>query len=280
MDSAGGNHALQSDVVLYTETAEKMSNSNGVQGEAAISGARLDHVAFGVRSMKDAAQYIVGVLGGMPSEGGPGPGYTGAQWSFAGGARIELIEPAGSDGFLHRFLRDRGPGIHHLTFIVPDLERAAASAARFGYDVVGYNDAHPSWKECFLHPKQALGIVVQMAEKSDGPDASNTWGPEFPFPEVREPAAPVAVVALRLTASSRDRAVRQWRDLLGGALDEQSDGSLIFHWPGSPIRLRVVVDATRSDGPKCLEVASDREEVELGGAHPALGAPFVRSASP
>ena len=48
---------------------------------------QLDHVAFGVPSVADAAAFVAGQLGGTAQEGGPAPGYTGGQWSFARGER-------------------------------------------------------------------------------------------------------------------------------------------------------------------------------------------------
>jgi len=243
-----------------------------------INGARLDHVAFGVRSLREAAQVMVGVLGGVPFEGGPGPGYTGAQWRFPGGARLECIEPVGDDGFLHRFLRARGPGIHHVTFIVPRLEEAAGRARELGYDVVGYSDQYPSWKECFLHPKQAQGIVVQMAEKSGESDAGNTWGSGFPFPESPRAKTAIEVVGLRLGAGRRDDAVRQWRHLLGGELEEAADGLLRFRWVKSPIHVTVELDASAGEGPKYIEIRAEGSGSIAAGSDTALGASFVDAA--
>ena len=39
-----------------------------------------------------------------------------------GEARIELLEPAGDDSTVARYLDKRGGGIHHLTFAVPDID--------------------------------------------------------------------------------------------------------------------------------------------------------------
>lgn len=224
--------------------------------------------------MAGAAEVLVGALGGVPYEGGPGPGYTGAQWRFEAGARLEVIEPAGDDGFLHRFLRARGPGIHHVTFIVPDIAEAARSATAMGYDVVGYNDSFPSWKECFLHPKQALGIVVQMAQKSDG--GENTWGPEFPFPSARARRRPVRIAALCLNAHAPGAAHRQWGELLGGELVEGSGSRVVYRWPESPILIAVDLDESRSVGPTSIEVSDDEALVLPLEPFPPLGARFIQ----
>jgi methylmalonyl-CoA/ethylmalonyl-CoA epimerase len=252
-----------------------MGNTTGTRAGSTISGARLDHVAFGVGSMQSAAAFLVGRLGGTPHEGGPGPGYTGAQWRFANGARLELIEPLGADGFLHRFIVAKGPGIHHVTFIVPKLDLAARAAEALGYDVVGYNDAYPSWKECFLHPKQALGIVVQMAEKSDGPDDGNTWSAGFAFPSATRAPSTANIVALRMSAPSRESVVKQWGELLGGELDTTAADLIACSWRESPIRLVVEIDASRPAGPKHVEVAFDDHVTVPADPEPSLGTRFV-----
>src|SRR5512146_1772984 len=112
--------------------------------------------------MADAPSVLVGQLGGTPAHGGSSPMYRFGQWRFKGGGRIEILEPADADGFLRRFLRTRGPGVHHVTFRVPSLGEVCARARAHGYDIVGYDDSDPDWKETFLHPRQALGIVVQF----------------------------------------------------------------------------------------------------------------------
>src|SRR5215470_12309619 len=115
-------------------------------------------------NLADAAAVLAGRMGGRAAYGGESRAYRFAQWRFAGGGRIEALEPRGADGFLHRFLADRGVGIHHVTFKVPSLDALCERARAAGYAIVGYDASDPEWKEAFLHPKQAMGIVVQFAE--------------------------------------------------------------------------------------------------------------------
>jgi catechol 2,3-dioxygenase-like lactoylglutathione lyase family enzyme len=77
-----------------------------------------------------------------------------------------VIEPAGADGFLHRFLAARGPGLHHVTFKVSSLAAAAARAEAQGYRLVGRDETDPDWLVAYFHPKEALGVVVQLGPRS------------------------------------------------------------------------------------------------------------------
>ena len=237
-------------------------------------GYALDHIALGLNRIADGVPLLVGDLGGRFKDGGPSGAFTGAQWTFADGERLELIEPLGDPGgFLHRFLAARGPGVHHVTFKVPDIAAAAERVRRFGYDVVGYNDDSPYWKELFIHPKQALGIVVQLAEEHPLPEGMEPWGAGWEPPPGPPPGEPPArIVGLRLTARSADATRRQWGELLGG--EEQTvDGLVAFRWPDSPLRVGVRVDPSRADCPEAIELRC-RRRLTLASADDRLGARF------
>jgi catechol 2,3-dioxygenase-like lactoylglutathione lyase family enzyme len=238
----------------------------------------LDHVAIGVRAVDAAAPFLVGDLGGRPVGSGPGVGFRFWQWEYEGGGRIEVLEPDGPPGgFLHRFLDRRGPGVHHVTFKVPSLEAAVRRAAALGYEVVGVSTEWPGWKEAFLHPKQAQGIVVQLAESH--PELEPPEVPRYAYPQVASPARePVRLLGLRLAAHDALRARRQWGELLGAAVEERG-AELVFRWPDSPLRIAVAPGAAADEGPLCLEVAARHGLALPEGPHPALGTAFVAAAS-
>ena len=252
-----------------------LSNPRREDDDAVSGGAtRLDHVAIGVSDVSAVVPVVVGELGGREHDAGPGPGFVFWQWSFAGGGTLEVLSPDGPPGgFLHRFLDARGPGVHHVTFKLPDIREAMDRAKRLGYEVVGFDDGSPGWIEAFLRPKQAQGIVVQLTESH--PELSGEdWTPQ-PFPPApSDVPPPVELVGLRLAARSEARARRQWEELLGGTcLARKRD--LLFRWPDSPLRIAVTVDAALPEGPLALEIASDRNLRLPEGPHPALGLPVA-----
>jgi Glyoxalase/Bleomycin resistance protein/Dioxygenase superfamily len=246
-----------------------------------VAEAKLDHVAFGVRSLAPVADLLAGALGGSERGSGPGIGFRFWQWEFAGGGAIEVIIPDGPpDGFLHRFLATRGAGPHHVTFKVPDLRAALAPAHEHGYEPVGFDDSYPGWLEAFLHPKQAQGIVVQLAEahpELDGDDAFER--PPYPAtsvpPEIA--AEPARVLGLLLSSRSEERALAQWQSLLGGTLSRER-GRLVFRWPDSPLWLSVVIRPDAEEGPIALELSAARRIALPEGPHPVLGLPLVQVA--
>lgn len=235
----------------------------------------LDHIAIAIPRMAAAPAFLVGELGGEPFHGGPSGVYRFAQWRYAGGGCLEILEPLGDDGFLHRFLAERGPGVHHVTFRVPGLREACERAEAHGYKIVGYDDSSPRWQEAFLHPKQALGIVVQLAASPSGSEPLRPW--EVPSGPASTPPA-VTVLGLRMRARSRERARVQWHSVLQGECAEGVGGELTFRWRGSPMRIVVEIDPAREEGPVAIELASRHALALPAGPHPVFGATFVRAA--
>ena len=141
----------------------------------------LDHLALGTPALSAGWELFADVLGGAWAYGGDSPGYWWGQLKFASGPKIELLTPTGGPGaaFLDRFLAARGAGPHHFNFLVPDIETALARFEAAGIDPVGVNLANPGWKEAFLHPRAAHGIVIQVAQQ----DGSPTSAPPRELPE-------------------------------------------------------------------------------------------------
>jgi len=241
---------------------------------AAAHSAVLDHVAIAVEKVASTPEFLVGRLGARPAGAGPGPGYGFWQWSFEGDGKLEILEPSGPpDGFVHRFLERLGPGIHHVTFKVAAIEEAMARAETAGYALTGTNLQEPSWKESFLHPKQAQGVVIQLAESNPELQPAEWDESHWSFPELPEPAPQAArMIGLRLVSRSAERARHQWGDTLLG-VESREDGLLVFRWPDSPLRIAVQVDSdAAAEGPIGLEFAPRPSAPLPAAPHPVLGA--------
>jgi methylmalonyl-CoA/ethylmalonyl-CoA epimerase len=143
----------------------------------------LDHVAVGTHTLTDGWELFGGVLGGRWGYGGQSPGYWWGQLQFSAGPKIELLTPTGGpdSAFLERFLTARGPGPHHLNFIVPDIRAALSRVETAGIEPVQVSLQNPRWKEAFLHPRDAFGIVIQLAEQS-GPPPERAAPRDLPEP--------------------------------------------------------------------------------------------------
>jgi len=194
----------------------------------------LDHLAVGTLALTDGWDLFGGVLGGRWAYGADSPGFWWGQLEFAAGPKIELLTPTGgpSAAFLERFLASRGAGPHHYSFLVTDIGRALARIRAFGIEPVGVNLANPDWKEAFLHPRSAHGIVIQVAQQRGSPPES------APPRDLPDPGQPASFDLVEHHVSDLDHAVRLFRDVLDGRLDTAGAGAAELTWPaGKRIRL-------------------------------------------
>ncbi len=199
-----------------------------------LSGTVLDHVAHAVPRWHDVWQRYATELGAVWASGGPGPGFAPGQLRFANGARVEVLMPwdTAVNDFLARFLTRNGPGPHHLTFKVPSIHHAVDEARRFGIDPINVDTSDPEWMEAFLHPKQAGGVVVQLAE---APHAWSSPPPDDYPTDLRQrldgsgPTAPAALQRVCHVVADLDAARALFGGLLAGeTVDERSEDG--YRW--------------------------------------------------
>jgi len=82
--------------------------------------------------------------------------------------RIELLRPLGPDTPVGRFLDKRGPGMHHVAYLVDDLEAALAEAREAGAELI---DERPrvglfGLRVAFVHPDSVAGVLVEFVQES------------------------------------------------------------------------------------------------------------------
>lgn len=244
-----------------------------------------DHIAIGAPRLDDAADFLAGQLGGKPGFGGPQADYRFWNWNYPGGGRLEVLEPAGPPGgFLQRFLERNGAGIHHVTFDVTDLDGICARAKAMGHHVLFGREDEKGFREAFLHPKTAMGIVVQFHGPA-GPEHAKSpkmRGAPPPDPPAADP--PARILGVRLRAADREKALRQWGELLQGQAEQDRPDELIFRWPepGAEqpgMRVRILLGDDEAERSDAIEIANPPRDIP-GGPHPVLGARFEVLQSP
>lgn len=84
-----------------------------------------------------------------------------------GETAIELVAPSTPDSTIARFLEKRGEGIHHLSFVVDDIEGELARLKKEGFQLI---DEKPrpgadGYLVAFIHPKSTNGVLVEISQK-------------------------------------------------------------------------------------------------------------------
>jgi methylmalonyl-CoA/ethylmalonyl-CoA epimerase len=217
----------------------------------------LDHVAHAVHHWREVWQRYAVDLGARWSSGGLSTGFAPGQIEFGNGSRLEMLMPndTAANDFLDRFLTGNGPGPHHLTFKVPDLDQVLERTVAAGYAPIGIDRSDQEWMEAFLHPKQATGIVVQMAQ------AANPWTSPPPdgYPSGRRqrrdgsgPVPPATLVRVVHAVADIGEGTALFGGLLGGTVTaEGTDDGLRWvelSW-GGPLDMRLIAPANRTPGP-------------------------------
>ena len=85
-----------------------------------------------------------------------------------GESEIELVQPTSTDSGVARFLRNRGPGLHHICLEVDDLAAKLDQLAARGVRLI---DEQPVVMEdgrqlAFLHPKSTQGVLIELYQLS------------------------------------------------------------------------------------------------------------------
>ncbi|MCC6382106.1 MAG: VOC family protein [Dehalococcoidia bacterium] len=75
---------------------------------------------------------------------------------------FEVIAPLAGGGFVQRFLDEEGPGLHHVTVEVSDVDEAAAALERLGIRPFGGVTDDGMWRLTYVHPRDSGGILWQL----------------------------------------------------------------------------------------------------------------------
>ena len=132
--------------------------------------AALDHLGVAVESLAEAVRFYEEVLGLtvagyelIPKE------KTRVAMLPVGDSRIELMEATAADSPVARFLAKRGPGLHHISLRVPDLDGAVARLKQNGVRII---NAEPGigaggHRYVFIHPSSAGGVLLELVQLTD-----------------------------------------------------------------------------------------------------------------
>ena len=129
--------------------------------------ATLDHIGIAVADLGEALAFYRDALGLdiSPPEEVVSQGVR-VHFVKAGEAALELLEATADGSPIARFVARRGPGLHHISLRVPDLDAALAELKRRGVRLI---DAAPrpgahGTRVAFIHPSSAHGVLVELSQ--------------------------------------------------------------------------------------------------------------------
>jgi methylmalonyl-CoA/ethylmalonyl-CoA epimerase len=129
------------------------------------SGARVAHIGIAVPSLDALLPFYRDVLGMdvVPLEDADGARIAGLN---AGDALVELLEPEKANSPIGKFIAKRGPGIHHVCFVVDDLEAALDRCRAAGIRLIDEKPRIGAEGKliAFLHPSSTGGVLIELTE--------------------------------------------------------------------------------------------------------------------
>ncbi len=82
-----------------------------------------------------------------------------------GDARLELIQPITTDSGVAKYLRKRGPGLHHICLQVQDIDAKIAELLDKGCQMINETPRQRDGRRyAFVHPKSAGGLLLELYE--------------------------------------------------------------------------------------------------------------------
>jgi LAO/AO transport system kinase len=131
------------------------------------AGPTLDHIGIAVSDLPAAVSFYRDALGleiDAPEE--VASQRVRAHFIPSGDAALELLEATAPDSPIAKYLEKRGPGLHHITLRVSDIEAALARLKARGVRLIDERPrpgAHGSLV-AFIHPSSAHGVLVELKQ--------------------------------------------------------------------------------------------------------------------
>jgi methylmalonyl-CoA/ethylmalonyl-CoA epimerase len=129
---------------------------------------RIAHIGVAVKDMKKSSD-LFRTLFGKSADHVEEVADQGVQTSHfqIGESAVELVAPSGPDSTIAKFIDKRGEGVHHLSFVVDDIEAELRRLKAVGFQLIDEKPRLGSdgYLVAFLHPKSTNGVLVEISQK-------------------------------------------------------------------------------------------------------------------
>ena len=130
--------------------------------------ATLDHIGIAVANIDDALAFYRDALGlEIEAPEDVSSQRVRAYFIPAGESALELLEATADDSPIAKFVAKRGPGLHHITLRVDDIQAALDQLKTRGVrliDEIPRPGAHGSLV-AFVHPASAHGVLIELKQR-------------------------------------------------------------------------------------------------------------------
>jgi methylmalonyl-CoA/ethylmalonyl-CoA epimerase len=129
---------------------------------------KISHIGIAVKDIKASSALFQTLFGKSPDRVEDLPEHKVKTATFTvGESAIELTEALDPESPIARFIEKWGEGVHHVSFIVDDIEAELARLKAAGFQLIDERprpgaDGH---RVAFLHPKSTNGVLIEISQK-------------------------------------------------------------------------------------------------------------------
>lgn len=129
---------------------------------------KVEHLGIAVKSLETAEKLYETLVGtqvykreAVASE------HVTTSFLKTGETKIELLESTDPNSAIGKFIEKKGEGIHHIAFEVADIYAEMERLRQEGFTLL--NEAPKKGADnklvCFVHPKSANGVLVELCQE-------------------------------------------------------------------------------------------------------------------
>jgi len=130
----------------------------------------IEHIGIAVKSIENSLPYYETVLG-LKCYNIEEVVEQKVKTAFfkVGQTKIELLEPTSEDSTIAKFIENRGEGVHHIAFAVPDVAVALADVEQKGVRLIDKapRNGAEGLNIAFLHPKSTCSVLTELCDNKE-----------------------------------------------------------------------------------------------------------------
>ena len=127
----------------------------------------IEHIGIAVKSIEDSLPYYEKVLG-LKCYNIEEVTDQKVKTAFfkVGQTKIELLEPTSEDSTIAKFIENKGEGVHHIAFAVPDIASALTEVESKGVRLIDKTPRNGAegLSIGFLHPKTTGSVLTELCQ--------------------------------------------------------------------------------------------------------------------
>ena len=129
---------------------------------------KISHIGIAVKDIRASSTLFQSLFGKEPDHAEDLPDHKVRTAMFrVGDSAIELTQALDPESPIAKFIENRGEGVHHVSFIVDDIDKELARLRAEGFQLID-EQSRPGadgYRVAFLHPKSTNGVLIEISQK-------------------------------------------------------------------------------------------------------------------